>query len=442
MTLVMLNQLRLDQAAIQNVTMRTVVVVVGLLAVGCRSEHEPPAKAVANKPATKIGTRVVPGTLKRAQVETGYGVAVGADADMAMLKKLAPDALERKFAEVFSDNEVFVMTHALKPDDVEQLKTSTVLLLHGESANGLELAHDLATKAHELAVAAHGWVLDPDALFAYPADEFVEHIPGDHLDVRKLIAVHAVGGTGEVPFLDTAGLRRYGYPELYIAQVGEAQVDGATTLLNAVAQTLVAGGDVGPRGTITVEPKKLGWNFDEYAGGTGKATFTTRWALEPDDDDENNAVIELIPAAGATSEGWAKAVNECFGSKPEQVVGLKADDPELLDAANKTRASIVKLRPHFKDGVPYNERLIVKAKFSNDDGRVEWMWVDVVTIKDDVLSGTLQNTPDFVTSVRLGQKVNVRLADIGDYLYQQRDGSSEGGYTEAIMKKRGLLPSE
>ena len=416
--------------------------VMAMLAAGCKDDHEPPAKAVSKKPATKIGTPVAAGTLKRAHVETGYGVAVAPGTDLAPLKKLAPDALERKFTDLFSDSEVFVMTHALKAEDAEHLKTTTVLLLRGEASDGLKLAHDLATKAHELATAAHGWVLDPDALFAYPAEKFVEHIPGDHLDIRKLIAVHAVGGTGEVPFLDTAGLRRYGYPELYVAQVGEAQVDGALTLVNAVAQTLLEGGDVGPRGTITVEPKKFGWNFDEFSGGTGKATLATRWALEPDDDNEENAVVELIPLAGATPEGWAKAVNECFGSKPEQIVRLEADDPELLDAANKTRAAIVKLRPHLEDGVPYNERLIVKAKFSNDEGRVEWMWVDVVSIKGDVLSGTLQNTPDFITSVRLGQKVTVRLVDIGDYLYQLADGTSEGGYTEAIMKKRGMLPSE
>lgn len=281
---------------------RSAVIVVGMLVTGCRGNDNPRPKPTQSKPATKIGTPVQRGTLRRGHVETSYGVAIAAGTDLAPLKKLAPDALERKFAELFSDGEVIAMTYGMEANEAELLKTTNVLVLYGTGSDGYQLAHELATKAHELATTAHGWVLDVDPLRAYRADDFVKHIPGDHPDVRKLISVHVVGGTGEVPFLDTAGLRRYGYPELYVSQVGLAQVEAADTLVNAVAQTLLNGGDVDPRGTITVEPKQFGWHFDQFPGGTGKATFTAKWALEDDADDEENAVVEIVPAAGASPE--------------------------------------------------------------------------------------------------------------------------------------------
>jgi uncharacterized protein YegJ (DUF2314 family) len=84
----------------------------------------------------------------------------------------------------------------------------------------------------------------------------------------------------------------------------------------------------------------------------------------------------------------------------------------------------------------------VKAKFTDSEDHVEWMWVDVVAFKGNTLEGTLANDPDVITSLRNGQKVKVKLADVGDYLYEKRGGESAGGYSIEVMKKRGLLPAD
>jgi uncharacterized protein YegJ (DUF2314 family) len=67
------------------------------------------------------------------------------------------------------------------------------------------------------------------------------------------------------------------------------------------------------------------------------------------------------------------------------------------------------------------------------------MWVDVVSFKGDTFSGTLANEPDLVHTVRPGQKVKVKLADIGDYVHQKADGTTSGGYSIEVFKKRGLF---
>src|SRR6185436_11586166 len=96
--------------------------------------------------------------------------------------------------------------------------------------------------------------------------------PGDHLDARKLIVVHSIMGGGEQPFLDTAGLRRYGFQELYVAEAATGHVGQITHLINGVAQALLDGGDVNERGEITVDFAKLNWDLGTFPPGTGKAT--------------------------------------------------------------------------------------------------------------------------------------------------------------------------
>lgn len=36
----------------------------------------------------------------------------------------------------------------------------------------------------------------------------------------------------------------------------------------------------------------------------------------------------------------------------------------------------------------------------------------------------------------------MKLADVGDYLHETKDGKRTGGYSIEVMKKRGLLPSD
>lgn len=133
-------------------------------------------------------------------------------------------------------------------------------------------------------------------------------------------------------------------------------------------------------------------------------------------------------------------IDECFGHEPEKITRYKDSDPDLLAAGAKARADLVKLRAHFANGIPVDERLAVKAKFTDDEGQAEWMWVDVVAFKGDSLRGTLANDPDAIKSLHDGQKVQVKLTDVADYLHEKPGNVQAGGYSIEVMKKRGLLP--
>lgn len=425
--------------------------VVCVLFVGCK-RHEAPIQPTARDAGTPtthgmVGKPVVPGTLRHHQIHTRYAVAVAPGQDLAKIENVAkskgPQLSVSHMAlnDLYDDNVLGYATRRLTPADVSNLKASPgLVMLDAKGTDGLKVAKETALLTAELADLSHGWVLDPDTFDVFTAADFQGHIPDGHLDVRKLINVHSIVGDNKQPFLDTAGLNRYGLPELYVPEAAPGQINQIMHLMNGAAQVLLDGGDVDDHSMLAIDFKKLGWNIDILDKGTGKATWKTRWAHEEDDGDPNNLVVELVPPTGPGIEEQAKMIDECFGAAPEQMVSLKADDPELLAAAQHARNDLTAMRAHFAKGIPLEERLTIKAKFTGDDGGVEWMWVDVVAFKGASLSGTLANDPDLIKTMRNGQKVTVKLADVGDYILEKKDGSTSGGYSIEVMRKRGLLP--
>jgi hypothetical protein len=253
-----------------------------------------------------------------------------------------------------------LLTSELPPADADGAKrASTMLTLRGSGSDAFKLARDLARVARDVADAAHGWVFDPLTFRLHTAAGFHEYVPGDHLDVRKLVVVHTIIGDGEQPFQDTAGMRRYGLPELYVREVATGQVDQVAHLVNGAAQVLVDGGDVDVNGALAIDFHKLGWEMDIIAPGTGKATWKTRWAREHDAEDGDELVVELLPPPPGGAEGASKLVKECLGRQPDNVTMLEADDPEILAAAAKARDELKQLRSYFAKGVPPNELLSV-----------------------------------------------------------------------------------
>lgn len=415
-------------------------VAVVLLLVGCRPARPPAA------PATPAPTARA--SLKRAHVETSYAVAVAAGADVAALEKLARErgpslAVSRAtLAELVSDDALALLARGLSAADLDGLRASpVVIVLRGAGSDGVKLAREIAGVTRDVADAARGWVLDLETFRIHPAARFHAHVPGARLDARRLIAVHVMQGENQQPYLDTAGLRRYGLPELYVAEAASGQIDALTHLINGAAQVLLDGGDV-DRGELAIDFHRLGWDVNIIEQGTGKAVWKTRWARGRDAADASAPVLELVPPGSAGVVGASEMIFACFGAEPDTVTYLAKDDPELLAAAERARADLVTLRRRNPRGLPFDERLTIKAKFTGERGEVEWMWVDVVAMTDGAFEGTLANEPAHIPSLRHGARVKVPLADVADYLREQRGRVVAGGYSLEVMKKRGLLPAD
>jgi len=296
----------------------------------------------------------------------------------------------------------------------------------------------VANVADIAAMDERGWVMDVLAGAAYTPEQFENHIPSDPPDVRTQIYVHGVQGDGDQPFLDTMGMTKFGLPELRVSAAASGQLTSLMTAIDATAQYLVAH-DVSVPGALDVDFATLpgDWHVDDIkqAGGAAKAHWRVAWTKDPDGGDDE---LELTPAQGSGVEGAAALIDDCFGKVEEQMADIKAGDPELEAAAVKARADLVARRAHYKAGVPAGEQLAIKAPF-HDGELTEWMWVDVVRWKGDTFEGSLDNDPEQVKNLRMGQTVRVKLADVADFIATSADGTRSGGYSVEVMKKRGLL---
>jgi uncharacterized protein YegJ (DUF2314 family) len=416
--------------------------------VGCnKGDRPPPQQQPAPPPASVKPAPVAAKSVRRATVEETYVVVLprGADVDATMKRvsaKLAPLGGEARVMPPEKPTpEMREATAAMNKDltaaDLDGILSNTAIAMRA-TGEPLATMRALATIAFELAKQQHGWVVDPDAGAAYTAAQFEKHVPGDPIDVREVIYVHGVQGDNSQPFLDTMGMEKLGLPDLRVSAAASGQLGALTVLIDATAQQLVAK-DAAVPGPLVVDLATLPgeWHVDEIkkAGGTAKARWQIAWAKDPDSGEDE---LELVPAQGSGVEGAVALIDDCFGKAPDPVAQIKANDPELEAAAVTARADLRSRHSHFAKGVPAGEHLAIKAPFHDGD-ITEWMWVDVVAWKGDTFVGSLDNDPESVKNVKVGQTVRVKLADVADFIAVAPDGSQSGGYSVEVMKKRGLI---
>jgi len=76
----------------------------------------------------------------------------------------------------------------------------------------------------------------------------------------------------------------------------------------------------------------------------------------------------------------------------------------------------------------------LKVKIT-DKEKVEHFWVVDIERKDGKIFGIINNDPDIVQHVKLGDRITVNEADISDWLYL-RNGKMVGNYTLRVLFKQ------
>jgi len=136
--------------------------------------------------------------------------------------------------------------------------------------------------------------------------------------------------------------------------------------------------------------------------------------LRPYDDD----VVKALKSEQPLQE------LEKWGNPP--VMPIEGDDPRLLAAVAEAQRRWPEFLLAFQHRDP-NQTFSVKTPFT-DGEHTEWMWVVVSSIREELLEGSLGNTPFDVRNIHEGDRVTVRVAEIGDWVYQ--DGTKLiGGFS-------------
>jgi len=143
-------------------------------------------------------------------------------------------------------------------------------------------------------------------------------------------------------------------------------------------------------------------------------------------------VIALIAVAALSTSLDAQSISE--KSQRDQIVNVAKDDPYMVAAMNKARATLAGFLNLAKAPPAKTEGFSVKVAV-RDHGRVEYFWIQPFENKDGKFSGRLDNQPRTVSNVSFGQTITFAENEIVDWMYFD-DGKMQGSYTTCAILKR------
>jgi uncharacterized protein YegJ (DUF2314 family) len=124
------------------------------------------------------------------------------------------------------------------------------------------------------------------------------------------------------------------------------------------------------------------------------------------------------------------------------VFRAKSDDQEMDQAMARAVASFKylwrELTWEYRRIVPGLELSAIKAAFKDPEGdldTVEHMWLSDIEFDGEVISATLINSPNEITSVKKGDQITLRKDQIEDWMYVMA-GRVYGGFTIQVLRAR------
>ncbi len=96
-------------------------------------------------------------------------------------------------------------------------------------------------------------------------------------------------------------------------------------------------------------------------------------------------------------------------------------------AIDEARKGLSRALTALKDS---KKTVFIKAAFEAPDGAKEHLWfIKVKQLSNDVLEGELNNSPFFIETMSLGDRVKIKTSQISDWGIENEDGQREGFYT-------------
>jgi uncharacterized protein YegJ (DUF2314 family) len=145
-------------------------------------------------------------------------------------------------------------------------------------------------------------------------------------------------------------------------------------------------------------------------------------------------LLAVLPAL--TWAGLAPAQGLIQRAEQDQVVAVEAEDPDMLAAFDKARATFDSFLALLRRPPAGAMGFAVKVKIV-DGSKVEYFWVNDLAQEGDVFTGAVNNEPNWVTTVRLGQRIRFSRAEIFDWMYVERTRRRmKGNFTGCALLKK------
>jgi len=128
-------------------------------------------------------------------------------------------------------------------------------------------------------------------------------------------------------------------------------------------------------------------------------------------------------------------------SSKDKTVSVPDDDPEMQAAISKARASLPQFWQTFSAHSQGEKGFALKVRIK-DSNTTEHFWAIDLEHHESKTMGTINNDPNKVSTVKLGERIKIPEADISDWMYL-RDGKVVGNYTlRPLLKKMPAKEAE
>jgi len=127
------------------------------------------------------------------------------------------------------------------------------------------------------------------------------------------------------------------------------------------------------------------------------------------------------------------AVLGCSKKNADATISISENDAEMNAAIAKARETLPQFWLLFDHPQNSETDFCLKVMIKDKD-QVEHFWAVDIERKDGKVFGVINNDPEFVRTVKIGERIEIPASDISDWLYE-REGKMYGNYTLRVLMK-------
>jgi hypothetical protein len=297
--------------------------------------------------------------------------------------------------------------------------------------------------AGALAEKTGGFVFDDLVVRIEQPSEFLAHAVTAPLDASafrndRVDVQVATKDDGNVRLL-TAGMERFGCPDLEIPEAYPRDAQDLADVLYAAASSLANGTKASPLALTRADLERV--HGAPYARDAGMPPIVTVEVgvedAKPLNGDPNDYMARLVTLDGTTAYAYDELASELFGERAPPP--MEPTEESVRAAKEKVDKSLPDLLAKTKQGAtlylefpflvpPDPDELGEDASLPADaeGAEEEWMWIEVKSFDTKTVTGILMDSSERIPTLEQGQAITRKRADALDYQLKLPDGAVEG----------------
>ena len=183
--------------------------------------------------------------------------------------------------------------------------------------------------------------------------------------------------------------------------------------------------------------------FQAFTGNKGSDTAVAKrvapvespLAAKPTDRQKDTKSARKMASNDASAK---KQAPQSTSNHPDKAVMVASDDAEMNAAIRRARETLGLFWKMHDNPKANQDGFALKVKITDENGP-EHFWLLDIKRNGDKITGRIDNNPERVKNVKIGQTWTFTKEDVSDWMYRQ-DGKIHGGFSIRVLLK--MAPPE